>query len=88
MDIICFSARDEDQIRISINNYIQSGEKLIVSRAINSQVLSKEIIDKIVLCKNQHTSLIARLQNMVNLSSSKYVFLATNIGFLANKHTS
>lgn len=82
MDIISFSARDEDQIKVSFNNYIQSSEKLIVSRAINSQELSKELLNKITLCKNKHVSLIARLQEMLELSTSKYVFLAADDDYI------
>lgn len=67
VDIICFSARSEEEVQSSFNNYLDcyTTSRLIFARAPNVEQLSVNLTSKITRIQAKETSLIYRLKELV-----------------------
>ena len=86
MDIICFSARDEESIVNSMKNYNKNCNKLYLSRAINAAPLSNDTKDMGNCIKAERNELVFRILDLAKSSDSDYIFLAADDDFLMEKY--
>jgi len=82
MDIICFSARDEEEVKKSFYQYIDCADRVIISRPSYASPLGNELKSKLSIVKSKSDNLLYRMKALLEESTEEFVFLAADDDYI------